>query len=133
MIVKAHRDGTFYVANNGNWRLAGPFSSNDEAWEWIGLHRADHAIEPKNPITPRLLVRNKRSIASFTKEDVLSLVPVVMSDPKSTVREREFALGMETKAKRARPLKITEPQDRWWLSIAKKYDANNNTKCGSNP
>lgn len=123
MIVKTDRDGTFYVADNGNWRLAGPFSTNAEAWNWIDRHPADHTTEPTNPIRPRLHTRKPRNDTSVEASNVLRIVPLVMADARSSVNEREFSLRLEAKAKRARPLRLTAAQARWWHQIAKKYGA----------
>jgi len=123
MIVKAHRDGSFYVADNGNWRLAGPFPSSADAWAWTEQHRSDHAIEPENPVEPRKHVRQPRTVTDIAKSDVLRIVPIILSDPASSVKEREFSLGLEVKAKRSRPFKLSEKQGAWWKRLAQKYGA----------
>lgn len=121
MIVKANRDGSFYVANNGNWRLAGPFSSSEEAWQWIDEHRSDHAIEPENPAEPRKHTHQPRTVTDIAKADVFRIAPIVLNAPGSTVTEREFVIGMERRAKRTRPLKLSEKQGGWWKRLAQKY------------
>lgn len=121
MIVKAHRDGSFYVADNGNWRLAGPFATSAEAWAWIDQHPKDHAQEPATPKSPRMHHRQPRTDETVEKTAVLRIVPLIMGDDRSSVKEREFALRMEVKAKRARALRLTVKQAQWWHSIEKKY------------
>ncbi|MCD2183313.1 hypothetical protein [Rhizobium sp. GN54] len=121
MIVKAHKDGSYYVADNGNWRLAGPFISAREAWSWIDAHRPDHATEPENPKEPRLVSRHKRSDQSVAAMDVLRVVPIILEHASSSVKEREFALGMKNRASRTRPLRLTPKQAAWWHRLEKKY------------
>ncbi|MGE7367885.1 hypothetical protein ACQKKX_02290 [Neorhizobium sp. NPDC001467] len=121
MIVKSHRDGTFFVADNGNWRLAGPFPTSEAAWQWIDRHPKDHAEEPENPKQPRMHNRQPRTDESVDKAAVLLVVPLVVADKRSSVKEREFALRMEIKAKRARKLRLTAAQAGWWHRIEKKF------------
>lgn len=121
MIVKAHEDGSFYVADNGNWRLAGPFPSNNDAWAWVRQHRPDHAVEPTNPKQPRMHIRQPRAVTQVTKGDVFRLAPIIARSPSSTVGEREFALRMEMKANRPRDLKLTQKQAGWWIGLMRKY------------
>ncbi|WP_373413694.1 hypothetical protein [Ensifer aridi] len=123
MIVKAHRDGTFYVADNGNWRLAGPFASSEEAWRWIDQHPKDHAAEPDNPPRPRMHMRQPRVDDSVDRSQVLRIVPMIMAAAISSVQEREFALQMEVKAKRPRQLRLTAKQAAWWHRLEKKFGA----------
>ncbi|MGO4439616.1 hypothetical protein [Rhizobium sp. RAF56] len=67
MIVKAHRSGSFYAADNGNWCLAGPSGSTEQTWAWIDAHSAhsDHN-KPPSPaaLAPTLL---QQSISRKTR------------------------------------------------------------------
>ncbi|WP_455918780.1 hypothetical protein [Ensifer canadensis] len=121
MIVKVNRDGAFYVADNGNWRLAGPFPTQDEAWLWIDQHPAGHSLEPENPPRPRILVRQPQTDSSVDASEVLRIVPLIMVDDRSSVKEREFALRMQIKAKRQRQLRLTAKQSGWWRRLEKKF------------
>ncbi|WAJ31167.1 hypothetical protein [Antarcticirhabdus aurantiaca] len=115
MIVKSDRDGSFYVAGNSNWRLAGPFKTNAEAWGWVD--RNGFLDEPLAVRRPQIHVRQPRFDTSVSKEEVLSASARLLARPLAD-NERGFVMSMERRARRSNPvLRLTERQARWWKAL----------------
>ncbi|SMC70367.1 hypothetical protein SAMN06297251_10636 [Fulvimarina manganoxydans] len=124
MIVKTDRDGSFYVAGNGNWRVAGPFSTNAEAWAWIDKRgfRDDH-IGSQAPSPKRLHIRQPRDNKSVGKQEVLSAAPKLLRLPLAD-NERSFVMSMEKRAKRkTAELRLTDRQAGWWRALMQRWQA----------
>lgn len=122
MIVKTTREGEFFVAGNTNWRLAGPFSTNDEAWAWIdanGFSDEYNTATAPGPFTR--YSRQPRNDESVSTEEVLQLAPIMLANPKANEAERQFIMDMQKRAaKKPKVLRSTAKQAKWWHRLAKR-------------
>jgi hypothetical protein len=123
MIVKTNREGQFFVAGNSNWRVAGPFASNDEAWAWIDANGFSDEHEHAQPPAPtKRYERQRRDNETVSVDCVLNLAPGMLSNPKINDDERQFIMDMQKRAaKRPNVLRSTDKQAAWWHRIAKRY------------
>lgn len=122
MIVKTNREGEFFVAGNTNWRLAGPFSTNDAAWAWIdanGLSEEHNTAQAPGPFTR--YSRQRRDDESVSAEEVLRIAPIMLAKPQVNEAERQFIMDMQKRAaKRPKVLRSTAKQAKWWHRLAKR-------------
>ena len=121
MIVKAHRDGSSYVADNNSWRLAGPFTATGDAWAWIDEHSGPRdRNDPPDPPKSRVHKRMPRSVTSVTPDQVAKFAPILLAIDDLGESERAFILSMERRATRRISLRLTEHQANWWYAILKR-------------
>lgn len=123
MIVKVDRDGSFYVAGDTNWRLAGPFPSANEAWGWIDRNdfRGPNEATQAPGFAPRY-ERQRRTNSSVLREEVQEKAPNILRRQDLSDKERGFVMGMLKRSKRRTPkLMTTDRQANWWVGICLKY------------
>lgn len=119
MIVKTNRDGAFYVADGGGWRVAGPFASNDEAWAYI-----DQQNEANEPRPKTLRKRQPRTNTDLSKADARAVGTQMLESGKLSQKESGFVRHVQKIAERkTNELRLTERQANWWNALVKRMEA----------
>lgn len=118
MFVKQSPDGRIFVADRANRRLAGSFTSADDARQWI----ADKGGSAENgPDRCVVSGRQPRTNTSLLRAEVQRIVPALLSVPMLSDDDREFVLRLQAMRQRTYPhLRLTDRQVKRWHLLTRK-------------